>query len=213
VKPNVKFGISPFGIWKNGVPSGIVGLDAYDVLFADAVGWLDKQWIDYLTPQLYWAFGGGQDYGKLAPWWAEQTARNARHLYPGHAVYKATDYSANELPRQVRLNREHPDIQGSVFFRTRNITIQNSKGFADSLSTDLYRYPALTPTMDWNSLDGPPAVTDLVFEWTGSEEVTLSWSVPEAEDSADVRRFAIYRVRAADAPSGDSFVADARNLI
>ncbi|HEX9972655.1 MAG TPA: family 10 glycosylhydrolase, partial [bacterium] len=65
IKPYVKFGVSPFGIWKNGVPSGITGLDAYSAIYADAVTWFNKQIVDYVAPQLYWAFGGGQDYGKL----------------------------------------------------------------------------------------------------------------------------------------------------
>ena len=78
INPRIKFGMSPFGIWKNGVPSGIVGLDAYSTIYCDAVTWLNEQWIDYVTPQLYWPFGGGQDYGKLMPWWAGITEENNR---------------------------------------------------------------------------------------------------------------------------------------
>ncbi|MGH7451691.1 MAG: glycoside hydrolase family 10 protein, partial [bacterium] len=59
VKPYVKFGISPFGIWRNGIPTGITGLDAYNTIYCDALAWLQQQTIDYLTPQLYWPFGGG----------------------------------------------------------------------------------------------------------------------------------------------------------
>ncbi|HAE86889.1 TPA: glycoside hydrolase, partial [Candidatus Marinimicrobia bacterium] len=93
IKPRVKFGMSPFGIWKNGVPAGIVGLDAYSTIYCDAVTWLNEQWIDYITPQLYWPFGGGQDYGKLMPWWAGIAAENKRHLYPGQAVYRITNWT------------------------------------------------------------------------------------------------------------------------
>lgn len=81
LKPWVKVGMSPFGIWRSGVPMGIFGLDAYSVIYADAIAWLQGQYIDYLTPQLYWAFGGGQDYGKLQPWWADSASANGRHLY------------------------------------------------------------------------------------------------------------------------------------
>lgn len=222
VKPEVVFGISPFGIWKNGVPSGIVGLDAYNVIYADAVTWLDQQWIDYLTPQLYWAFGGGQDYGKLAPWWAEQAARNDRHLYPGHGLYRSESatfsgslFAASEVPRQVRFNRQHDDIQGSVFFRAQNITQYHSKGFADSLETDLYRYPALTPIMEWHSLEPPPPPEQLAFEWTGEDEVTLSWTPPTPAKAAasEAEFFAVYRVRAGMQPDFAVAMADARNLV
>ncbi len=221
IKPHVKFGISPFGIWKNGVPAGIVGLDAYNVIYADAVTWLDEQWLDYLTPQLYWAFGGGQDYGSLAPWWAEHTSRNDRHLYPGHGLYRSdpatfsgTLFAADEVPRQVRFNRSHEDVSGSVFFRALNLTQLSSKGFADSLRTDLYRHPALTPIMEWNDLTSPPPPGTLTFEWTADEEVTLYWSAPpESEGDADAARFAVYRSRASMTPDTAELMADARNLI
>ena len=222
IKPQVKFGISPFGIWKNGVPSGITGTDAYNVLYSDAVTWLDEQWLDYLTPQLYWAFGGGQDYGRLAPWWAEQTTRNQRHLYPGHGLYKAESatfagslYAANEVPRQVRFNRNHEDISGSVFFRAQNITLFSSQGFADSLEADLYRYPALTPIMAWHDQGAPPPPGTLAFEWTGDEEVTLNWGRPAAAegDQAEAVRYAVYRARSSATPDVQALTSDARNLL
>lgn len=221
VRPEATWGISPFGIWKSGVPSGIRGLDAYNVVFADAVEWLDQQWIDYLTPQLYWAFGGGQDYGKLAPWWAEQAARNERHLYPGHGLYRsdASTFSnalfrADEVPRQVRFNRNHTDIQGSVFFRAENITRFHSKGFADTLKTDLYRYPALTPIMEWRSMEAPVPPQELTFEWTGDQEVTLNWIAPVAGNAAaEANLFAVYRARSSTSPDPETVVSDARHLL
>ena len=133
VKPHVRFGMSPFGIWKNGVPSGITGLDAYGTIYCDAVAWLQGQYVDYLTPQLYWQIGGGQDYLKLMPWWASQV--NGRHLYPGHAPYRinSSSWTANELPNQVRADRSYraANVLGSVFFRARNGITDNLKGFAD----------------------------------------------------------------------------------
>lgn len=223
VRPEAVWGISPFGIWKNGVPSGIVGLDAYNVIYADAVQWLDQQWIDYLTPQLYWPFGGGQDYGKLAPWWAEQAAKNERHLYPGHGLYRSESntfsgslFRADEVPRQVRFNRNRSDIQGSVFFRAENITRFHSKGFADTLKTDLYRYPALTPIMDWRSMEAPPTPEALTYEWTGDEEVTLSWIDPAPGKSAaeaETNFYVVYRARASSQPEFVDVKDDARNIV
>ncbi len=220
IKPSVKFGISPFGIWKNGVPSGIVGLDAYNVIYGDALAWLGAETIDYLVPQLYWAFGGGQDYAKLAPWWAGQM--NGRHLYPGHGVYRSDAntfsgslFGANEVPRQVRFNRGHAGILGSVFFRARNLTVYPSKGFSDSLATDLYRFPALTPSMDWKDQSLPPAPGAIAYEWTDADEVTVTWGhSPEAgAGEAPARRYALYRVRSATEPDAQAVMGDARNLL
>ena len=157
LKPALKFGVSPFGIWKNGVPEGIRGLDAYDVIFADPTAWLAAGSVDYLVPQLYWPFGGPQDYGSLASWWAEQVG--GRHLYTGHGLYRAESetysgelFSPDEIPAQVRFNRDSPTILGSVFFRARNITHHHSQGIVEVLKADLYRHPALTPPMAWKGI-------------------------------------------------------------
>ncbi len=199
VKPDATFGVAPFGIWKNGVPEGIFGLDAYNVIYADAVHWLNQQWIDYLVPLLSWGFGGRQDYGTLAPWWAEHAARNRRHVYTGHGLYRSdpntfdgTLHEPDEIPRQVRFNRDHPDIQGGVYFRARNLTQLDSQGFSDTLKTDLYRYPALPPIMNWRSLEKPEAPEELAYTWTGDDEVTLHWS---ANAIGGAKSYAVYRVR------------------
>ncbi|NNF03177.1 MAG: family 10 glycosylhydrolase, partial [Rhodothermales bacterium] len=122
----VKFGISPFGIWQSGNPEGVTGLSAYDVIYADAVHWLGFETIDYLAPQLYWPFGGGQDFGLLADWWA--SVSNGRHIYPGLAAYKVdavtaggTQYAADELPRQIRYSRDAAGVQGNLLFRAQNL--------------------------------------------------------------------------------------------
>lgn len=219
VNPSIKFGISPFGIWKNGVPNGIVGLDAYNDIYSDARAWIDAETIDYIVPQLYWSFGGGQDYGKLAPWW--ESVRNDRHFYPGHGLYRAdaatywsTLFAADEIPRQVRFNRNEEGIQGSVFFRAKNITVHPSKGFADTLRTDLYKQPALTPSMRWKDATPPATPPNLAFEWTSDEEVRLSWETPPATGGEPAaKRYAVYRVRSAAAPNFDEIIADAANLI
>ncbi|MFV1968197.1 MAG: family 10 glycosylhydrolase [Pirellulaceae bacterium] len=218
IDPLIKFGISPFGIWKNGVPSGIFGLDAYNVIYGDALTWLKNEWIDYLVPQLYWAFGGGQDYGKLAPWWAEQM--NGRHLYPGHGAYRAdpntfsrTLFSATEIPNQIRFNRDHDGISGSVFFRAKNLTLFKTKGLSDSLSSDFYRYPALTPPMAWKDQTPPPAPQALAFEWTGAGELTLSWAEAGGGFDSPYSRYTVYRVEADSPPDLDAASEDPSNLI
>lgn len=219
LKPYVKFGISPFGIWRSGVPPGITGLSAYDVIYADAPNWVYEQTVDYLAPQLYWPFGGGQDYARLSAWWA--SVAFGRHLYVGHALYRAdpvtatgTLYAASEVPRQIRYNRGDPGIQGSVFFRAENLTRLSSQGIVDSLRADLYRYPALTPTMPWKDVTPPAAPRDLAFAWTDAGEVLLEWQPPAPEAGVPApRRYTVYRVRAAAPPAFETVAADARNLL
>jgi uncharacterized lipoprotein YddW (UPF0748 family) len=106
IKPHVKFGMSPFGIWRNGVPPGIFGLDAYDQIYADAIAWLHDQSIDYLTPQLYWAFGGGTDYGLLQDWnelWRRNSGCDSDQVQLGKPEGAGGRSVQSELyPRQCR---------------------------------------------------------------------------------------------------------------
>tara|TARA_R110000868_G_scaffold410693_4_gene699801 strand:+ start:31728 stop:33719 length:1992 start_codon:yes stop_codon:yes gene_type:complete len=234
VKPWVKFGISPFGIWKSGTPSGISGMDAYSVIYGDGLAWLEDQTIDYITPQLYWAFsrfGTGQDYGKLANWWADQADLNGRHTYPGHGLYRSSSstftgtlFSENEIPRQVRHNRENDKITGSVFFRSSNITTYSSKGFADSLKNNFYKYPALQPTMEWKDLSIPNTPENLIVNRDSEKEYifNLSWDRPSVDvitktsSSSHVDtllKYAIYRVDSESAPAEISEMEKVENLI
>ncbi len=190
VAPNVKFGQSPAGIWKNGVPPGTYGRDNYSVIYCDAVTWLDEQVIDYLAPQLYWEFGGGQDYGKLAPWWAEQ--RNSRHIYPGLAYYRVgqTTFDKTQIGRMVRFNRANDGIQGEIYFTSHNFD-DNLGGITDTLTNDLYRYPALLPVMDWKDVTPPNNPTNLRFDRVaGTGTTALTWDVPQSEP---IKFYVVYR--------------------
>jgi len=157
-KPTLKFGISPFGVWRNQStdPKGSAttgNTTNYDHLYADVLKWQEKGWIDYLIPQIYWEFGHQTaDYETLAKWWNEHT--NDRHMYIGHALYKAAERSnaawenENELPNQIELARSLENISGSSFFRERFLDL-NPGGFTDKLKTDVYAQKALLPTMPW----------------------------------------------------------------
>jgi uncharacterized lipoprotein YddW (UPF0748 family) len=232
VKPWVKFGISPFGIWKNGVPSGISGMDAYSVIYGDGIAWLEDQTIDYITPQLYWAFsrfGTGQDYGKLADWWSAEATSFGRHTYPGHGLYRASSstftgtlFDANEIPRQVQHNRENENITGSIFFRSSNVTTYSSKGFADSLKQNYYRYPALQPVMAWKDTTAPSTPLNFNVERDGDEQnkFTLSWDRPTNQNMSNgtapvdsLIKYAIYRIDSATSPDALASMDLAMNLI
>ena len=228
VNPDIAFGISPFGIWQNGVPAGISGLDAYSVVYADALAWLDAGTIDYLAPQLYWSSqrsidtnGDGvpdvfneQRFTTLAPWWAEQAATAGRHLYPGLAAYRSGNpgYGPSEIPTQIRFTRDSPDMQGTILFRTRSGILTSPGNLRDSLETDLYRYPALPPVMPWESQAEPVAPENLDFAFEG-EDVTLSWDVPSSSAADSARFFAVYRIQSATEPDYETALADARNLL
>jgi uncharacterized lipoprotein YddW (UPF0748 family) len=197
VKSHVKFGISPFGIWKDGVPEGIIGLDAYNVIYCDAVTWLQRRIIDYLTPQIYWYIGGPQDYSKLMPWWADQT--DDRHIYPGHAAYKIEDDWGlpSEMPNQVRLNRETDDVYGSVYFSAKQIRA-NPLGFRDSLRLDLYSTSAIIPSMTWLDSIPPNPPIDLTAHDVDAGTL-LQWDIAlSASDGDTARNYVIYRVEEDD---------------
>jgi uncharacterized lipoprotein YddW (UPF0748 family) len=200
INPKIKFGMSPFGIWKNGVPSGIVGLDAYNVIYCDGVKWLNEQWVDYLTPQLYWPFSGGQDYGKLMPWWAGIAANSERHLYVGQAAYRITDWTNGEMPRQIRLNRQTEAALGSIYFSYKTIPGANPRGFLDSLQNNYYQYPAVPPRMLWKDSIAAPEPRNLQISYENSA-LHLTWeagTISKAqEDSA--WRYIVYKW-----PNGDT---------
>jgi uncharacterized lipoprotein YddW (UPF0748 family) len=153
-KPWVKVGISPFGIWRPGHPDGIKGFDQYDKLYADAKLWLNKGWVDYLTPQLYWPIGKKeQSFPKLLDWWIGENTQH-RFVWPGLATYRLP---GAEIANQIKLTRERPGQPGHVHFSMRTITkgMTQAKGLVEALMK-LYAEPALVPAMPW--LGGvPPA--------------------------------------------------------
>jgi hypothetical protein len=187
--------MSPFGIWKSGTPAGITGLSAYYDIYCDAIAWLQAGSVDYLTPQLYWAIGGGQDYTKLSIWWSDACAANSRCFAPGLAAYRIISaYSASELPNQIRMNRLNANTRGNVFFTTSSL-LNNPKGFADSLKYDLHRYKALRPV--FHGLDPYPPNTPANIRFArmpNSGIAALQWDVPPiANDGDSANMYVIYK--------------------
>jgi uncharacterized lipoprotein YddW (UPF0748 family) len=129
IKPWVKFGISPFGIWRNADtdPHGSAtnGLQSYDAIYADTRKWVQQGWVDYIVPQLYWNIGFGvADYGVLLKWWTALTKGTKVQLYIGQADYRVGQSGAwkdpAELDRQIALNQAS-GVQGSVHFTAHDL--------------------------------------------------------------------------------------------
>jgi len=165
-KPWVRFGISPFGIYRNkkntadGSGSDTNGLQNYDDLYADVLYWLDQRWIDYNIPQLYWEMGHkAADYTTLVQWWNNHT--KGVHLYIGQDVDRTM--KREQLGDKIKYERKLPHINGNCFWPANEI-LWNNKGIADSLKQNYHRYPALLPAYTTMYDRKPEAVDDLMFE-------------------------------------------------
>ncbi|HOZ84761.1 MAG TPA: family 10 glycosylhydrolase [Niabella sp.] len=158
IKPYVKFGISPFSVWRN-LKDDTQGSDTkagitnFDDLYADILLWMRKGWIDYVTPQLYREiYDPLIPFEKMVSWWAAHSF--GRHVYIGHGIYRATENNnanwrlRSQLPDQIKLTRQTPGIQGSVFYSSKSFK-NNPNGWNDSLQNNYYRMPAKIPTMPW----------------------------------------------------------------
>ena len=173
-KPWVKVGLSPFGIWRPGHPPEIRGFDAYDKLYADAKLWLQKGWVDYLSPQLYWSIESeGQSYPVLLDWWTAQNTMG-RHLWPGNSIYRidSHDWPVEQILDQVRITRRTGSNSGNVLFSMR-ILEKNTKGLAERLRADTYRAPALVPETPWMRLGVPGQPVAGYDRFAGKDVVTL----------------------------------------
>jgi uncharacterized lipoprotein YddW (UPF0748 family) len=189
-KPWVKFGVSPFGIWRPKNPPQITGLDSYATLYADSRKWLANGWVDYLAPQLYWGIDPpDQSFPVLLRWWAEQNTKG-HNLYPGLDSTKVGGRSQSrrgwppqEIVNQIRLTRTQAGASGHIHWNMKSL-MRNSS-FADVLERELYQQPALVPPSPWlgGSQPGKPKLTvakgepgaQLEFHWTagGSGKVWL----------------------------------------
>jgi uncharacterized lipoprotein YddW (UPF0748 family) len=158
VKPGVKFGVSPFGVWRNAEDDQEgsdthAGLTNYDDLYADILLWLENGWIDYAAPQLYWEIGHNKAaFEVLADWWSKHSY--GKHIYIGHGMYRGVERKTmgwrrkSELPDQISLLRQYPEIKGSIFFNATNF-YKNPFGWCDSLQNNYYSQTASVPPMPW----------------------------------------------------------------
>jgi uncharacterized lipoprotein YddW (UPF0748 family) len=176
-KPWVKFGISPFGIWRPKNPPSIKGFDSYAELYADSLKWLREGWCDYLTPQLYWGIAPpATSFTTLLDWWNSENVRH-RHIWPGmNSLNVGEKWPPSEIVNQINATRRFADggqIHWSISALMKNTALDAA------LQHDSYQQPALIPASPW--LDAtPPARPKLtVSPWKNS--VTIHWENGAAE--------------------------------
>ena len=164
LEPTMKVGISPFGIWRPGNPTGVNGLDAYATIYADSRKWLQEGWLDYFAPQLYWAITAPQQsFPALLDWWLSQNPKG-RHIWPGLAAYRVSDgttnqFSPDEIPAQIRLIRVRPAAKGYLLYNTNSTLRRNAGAVAESLKP-LHTVRAIPPPFPW--LDALPPLPPLL---------------------------------------------------
>ncbi len=197
IKPYVEFGISPFGVWRNADkdPMGSktrAGVTNYDDLYADILKWQKEGWIDYITPQLYWHIGmEAADYAILADWWSQHTY--GCRLYIGQAWYRIDAESktpswqnSDEIIRQIELNRNTPNIDGSMFFSAKSM-IKNPLQLKEKLLDNHYKTLALPPVNNRIT----PIIASTPQRATFSKKrktITLNW-----EKSEQAKYYVIYK--------------------
>ena len=165
-KPWVKFGVSPFGIWRPGYPASVRGFDAYESLYADSKKWLNEGWLDYWTPQLYWrTTASAQRYADLLTWWRGQNLKG-RHVWPGNYTSRASarrrsTWPVEEVVEQIQETRAQlSPSSGNVHF-SMDAFLVNRDSLNERLAGGLYREPALVPPSPWLASgvpDGPVVV-------------------------------------------------------
>lgn len=192
-KPWVRFGISPFGIWRNKTsdPRGSEtnGLQNYDALYADVLLWEEKGWIDYLLPQLYWELDHkAASYRTLVEWWNRNAGYN-RHLYVGQDVERTMKFG--ELETKISMTRERDNITGNCWWPGYSLS-RNSGGVADELAKKHQAAPALVPEYKWLSERAPEAVGNVRIS-----DREIEWSAQNSgKDINDAVRFVVYRFKA-----------------
>lgn len=179
-KPWVKFGISPFGIWRPKNPSQINGLDSYATLYADSRKWLASGWVDYLAPQLYWAIDPPeQSFPVLLRWWAEQNPKG-RNLYPGMDSTKVSrsesrrGWQPQEIVNQIRLVRAQKGAEGHIHWNMKSL-MRNST-FDEVLEREVYQQPALMPPSSWLGRTRPSKPKVTVATVKSGSQLEIRWT-------------------------------------
>ena len=214
-KSYVKFGISPFGVWRNFSkdPEGSLtkgGQTNYDDLYADVILWQKKGWIDYLLPQLYWENGHrAADYNELINWWSKHAY--GRNMYVGHGIYqvgtstKPCWQSLHEVEHQIDQTRNVENINGSAFYSAVSFK-KNYFNLNNTMKNKWYPTPALLPSMPWID-DEEPIAPILKISNVRDGNKTLQWSISNPQNES--LQFAVYRF----ALNEKIYIHSSKNLI
>lgn len=209
IKPWVKFGISPFGIYHNASPSSPIagsatrGLQNYDDLYADVLEWTRRGWVDYIVPQIYWQIGHPTaDYATLIKWWSDHASKHSL-LYIGQDVERTVKYAdpsnpaTHQMAAKYRLQRSLPGIEGSCQWYAAAVC-NNPGQYATLLKTYYHSTPALQPLMPWIDHRPPRAVRKPLVVETQDGPV-LMWGAPKAKKELDrAHLYVVYRFAAGE---------------
>ncbi len=159
VKPQVRVGVSPFGLGRpDRRPTGVTGFSQYDEIYADAELWLEQGWLDYLAPQLYWPRNSfGQPFGTLLDYWRAQNPKG-RHVWPGlftSRIGLPDPWPAEEITAQIQLARTCGGSMGHAHFSM--IALEKDYGGIFGSLAGIYEGPALVPATGWLGGSAPPA--------------------------------------------------------
>lgn len=201
IKPWVKFGVSPFGIYRNEssdpLGSKTKGLQNYDDLYADVLLWAREGWIDYNIPQIYWHIGHPvADYETLVKWWARNTEN--RPLFIGQSVMNTVQNadpknpSINQLPRKIALQRAYQTIGGSCQWPA-SAVVENAGKYRDALIAEYHKHPALPPVFDFMDNEAPAKVRKMKPVWT-EDGYILFWTAPKYKEEMNrAVQYVVYR--------------------
>ncbi|HUC82188.1 MAG TPA: family 10 glycosylhydrolase [Flavisolibacter sp.] len=187
-KKHVKFGLSPFGMWRPGYPEGICCFDQYDVLYADAKLWLNKGWIDYFSPQLYWPIAKpSTSFPVLLGWWRDENTLG-RHLWPGINVGDSSAANVKEIMNQIMVDRGiTPASKGVIHWSIGQV--YRNPPMQKALIEGPYKANALVPTSPWLDKEAPDAPLTVTTQKASDSTLQISWRHGE---ESDVFRWVVY---------------------
>jgi len=176
VKPSVRVGESPFGIWRPGNPPTIKGFDAYDQIYADSKKWLQNGWLDYLAPQLYWPIARpDQSFPVLYDWWLSVNTKK-RHIWPGLATYRVAENSQRHIPAQeivdeIDTTRVRGGDLGHIHYNA-SALMKDPDSLDEKLSSR-YASAALVPASPWLGASAPGRPTVVADRDAATDEAII----------------------------------------
>lgn len=202
IKPWVKFGVSPFGIYRNKKSDPVIGsatngLQNYDDLYADVLMWVNNGWVDYCVPQIYWQIGHkAADYETLIKWWDKYAGK--RHLYIGEDVERTAKYpdlnnrNINQLPAKRRLHDRMRNVNGTVLWYAKAV-VDNVGNYGSLLEKVYWKYPAFAPVMPYIDGKAPKKVRKVKLIDMG-DKLVLFWKAPKGSNwKSKAVKYAVYK--------------------